>query len=227
MTRLWWRLIAWGFRLLYDDLAWVYDPVSWVTSLGLWRCWTHTAVAFLPEQGHLLEVAFGPGHLLAHLAGAGYHVTGLDVSRGMLRLAARRLRKYGLDASLVRGRAEVLPFAPASFDAVVLTFPTPFVYDPTWLLHVRRVLRPGGRLIVVEEARCDRAGTAGRLLEWAYTVTGQRGTPPDLPKRLEEADFRARRERVEVEQTAVGLVIGNVQARAAPPRTFVRSDLAS
>jgi ubiquinone/menaquinone biosynthesis C-methylase UbiE len=211
VTRLWWRLIAFGFRLLYDELAWLYDLVAWVTSLGLWRRWTHTAAGFLPPQGRVLEVAFGPGHLLAHLAGAGYHVTGLDVSQGMLRLAARRLRKQGLAVPLVRGRAETLPFATAAFDAVVLTFPTPFLYDRAWLAHARRVLRPGGRFIVVEEARCDRAGTAGRLLEWAYAVTGQRGTSPDLPGRLDEAGFHARRECVVVDRTTVGLVIAEAK----------------
>lgn len=212
MNRLWWRLIGLGFGLLYDELAWLYDAVAWATSLGLWRRWTRTAAGFVPQQGHVLEVAFGPGHLLAYLAEAGYEVTGLDVSRGMLRLAARRLRRRGLVAALVRGRAEALPFAAQAFDAVVLTFPTPFVYDPRWLAGAWRVLRPGGRFVVVEEATFERAGAAGRLLEYAYAVTGQRGTSPDLPARLEAAGFRARRERVEVGGTTVGLVVGEVGA---------------
>ncbi|HSJ55784.1 MAG TPA: methyltransferase domain-containing protein [Anaerolineae bacterium] len=211
MTRLWRRLIGLGFRLLYNELAWLYDLVAWVTSLGLWRRWARTAAGFLPEGGRVLEVAFGPGHLLAYLAGAGYQVAGLDLSRNMVRLAMRRLRKRRLAAALVRGRAEELPFAPAAFDAIVLTFPTPFVYDPKWLAQARRVLRPGGRFVVVEVATFERAGAAGRVLEWAYAVTGQRGgSPSPLAARLEEAGFRAWRERVEVERTTVELVVAEV-----------------
>lgn len=204
---LWTRLIAFGFRLLYNEMAWLYDPVSWVVSLGKWRRWQRTALACLPPGGNILEVGFGPGHLLADLAAAGYRPYGLDLSPHMLRLARHRLRRRAAPANLVRGRANALPFAACAFDAVVLAFPTPFVYDPIWIGHLERVLKPGARLIVVETCLFTRRSLPARLLEWLYRVTGQRGPAPDLPGQLGRAGLPARRETVAVDGTAVSLVI--------------------
>jgi ubiquinone/menaquinone biosynthesis C-methylase UbiE len=203
----WARLIALGFRLLYNELAWLYDPVSWLVSLGRWRTWQRSALPFLPPGGRVLEVGFGPGHMLAALAGAGYSPFGLDSSPAMLRLARRRLRRAGLAAGLARGRAERLPFAANSFDAVLLTFPTPFVYGAAWLDQLARVLRPAGTLVVVESAVFTRRDPASRGVEWLYRVTGQRGTPPDLPALLAGAGLAARREHVQLSGSRVELVV--------------------
>ncbi len=205
----WARLIAFGFRLLYNELAWLYDPVSWVVSLGLWRRWQQTALAYMPAGGSILEVGFGPGHLLVDLAAAGHRPVGLDLSPHMLRLAQRRLRRRGTAANLVRGRANALPFAACIFDAVVLTFPTPFVYDPVWIRHLERVLKPGARLIVVETSSFARRNLSARFLEWLYRITGQRGPIPDLPGLLSQVGLQVWRESVTVGSSTVRLVIAD------------------
>jgi len=218
MRILWRRLIAFGFRLLYNELACLYDPVSWLASLGLWRRWQRTALEFLPAPGaRVLELGIGPGHLLAELAARGYHVAGLDLSRAMVRRAGRRVRRLGLftpgtpgtpGAAVCRGRAGALPFASGSFDAALATFPTAYIADPACLDGLARVLRPGGRVVVVEEAVLDRRGLPSRLLEWLYRVTGQRGPGgPGLAAHLEAAGFRAWRENVPVEGTVLRLVL--------------------
>jgi SAM-dependent methyltransferase len=214
MRFLWRRLVAFGFRLLYNELAWLYDPVSWLASKGLWRRWQNTALAFLPSPGaRVLELGFGPGHLLVEMAARGYPVAGLDPSGAMVRLAGRRLRRLHIlrpprpsapSVLLLRGRAGALPFAPGSFDAVVATFPTAYIAEPACLEGLAQVLRPGGRLVVVEEALLDRGrGMVSGVLEWLYGVTGQRGPGASgLPARLEAAGFRAWGETVAVESTA-------------------------
>jgi len=210
MRVLWRRLIAFGFRLLYNELAWLYDPVSWLASMGLWRRWQRTALDFMPApDARVLELGIGPGHILAELAARGYRAAGLDLSRAMVRRAGRRLRRLGLPAVVVcRGRAGALPFADGSFDVALATFPTAYVADPACLDGLARVLRPGGRFIVVEEAALGRRSSVSRLLEWLYRVTGQRGPgAPGLAARLEAAGFRAWRETVPVEGTAVRLVL--------------------
>jgi ubiquinone/menaquinone biosynthesis C-methylase UbiE len=212
---LWYRLIAFGFRLLYNELAWLYDPVSWITSLGRWRRWQKSLWPYLPPEGRALEVGFGPGHMLVELATAGYRTVGLDRSPGMLRLAQRRLRRQSLGVALCRGRAENLPFAAGAFDAVVLTFPTPFVYNAAWLAQMVRVLKPGGRAIVVEMASFERHTPSARFVEWLYRVTGQRGPVPDLPGLLDSAGLSAWRETVQVDGTTVHLVVA--QKATNPP----------
>ena len=208
-TSTWARLIAFGFRLLYNELAWLYDPVSWIVSYGQWRLWQRTALAYMPAGGSVLEVGFGPGHLLLDLATAGYCPFGLDLSQQMLRLARRRLRRRGAATNLARGRANALPFAASAFDAVVLTFPTPFVYDPAWIRHLERVLKPGARLIVVETSSFARRNLTARFMEWLYRITGQRGPISDLPGRLSQVGLHARRESVVVGSSIVTVVIAD------------------
>ncbi|MFC2037406.1 class I SAM-dependent methyltransferase, partial [Chloroflexota bacterium] len=204
---MWRRLVGLGFRLLYNEMAFLYDPVSWVVSLGQWRAWQKTVWPHLPPNGRVLEVGFGPGHLLVNLASGGYQVVGLDLSPAMLRLTQRRLRRRRLTAHLCRGQASDLPFAAQEFDAVLATFPTAFIYDPAWMGQLVRVLKPHGRLIVVEMASFRQDFAPARALEWLYGITGQRGPGPDLPKLLEEAGLEAGRTTTSVDGTTVGLVL--------------------
>jgi ubiquinone/menaquinone biosynthesis C-methylase UbiE len=207
LLRAWRRFLACSFRLLYNELAWTYDPVSWLVSLGRWRQWQQTILPHLPPSGRVLEVGFGPGHFLRDLASAGYQTVGLELSPAMLRLAGRRLRRQRLDIALCRGDAGALPFTGSSFDAVVLTFPTPYVYDPAWLAQLPRVLKAGGRLIVVEMASFNGNRPIERGLESLYRVTGQRGPAPALPDLLEEAGLVAWQENVAVDGSTVALVL--------------------
>jgi ubiquinone/menaquinone biosynthesis C-methylase UbiE len=205
----WQRLIGLGFRLLYNELAFLYDPVSWAVSLGQWRAWQRTIWPHLPPNGRVLEVGIGPGHLLVHLASGGYQAVGLDLSPAMLRLARRRMLRQRLTAHLCRGQAKDLPFAALAFDAVIATFPTAFIYDPAWIGQLVRVLKPRGRLIVVEMASFRQDFAPARALEWLYEITGQRGPGPDLPKLLEAAGLEAGRTVSNVEGTTVRLVLAH------------------
>jgi demethylmenaquinone methyltransferase/2-methoxy-6-polyprenyl-1,4-benzoquinol methylase len=215
MRGLWRRAVGLGFRLLYNELAWTYDLVSWVVSLGRWRDWQRSTRSYLPENGRVLEVGFGPGHLLVELAGNGYQPVGLDLSPAMLRLARRNLRRREVSVPLCRGRAQALPFAPQSFDAVVVTFPTPYVYDPVWIDGLARVLRDKGRLVVVEMARFTQRSPHVRIIEGLYRATGQRGPAPHLAGLLAAAGLVAWYEQVEVRGTQVSLVLADKPAANA------------
>jgi len=169
----WQRLVGCGFRLLYHELACSYDLVAWLVSFGQWRAWGRTALPHL-AGGRVLELGHGPGHLLVALAAAGLRPVGLDASPQMGRLARRRLRRAGLGQSLARGQAQRLPFATHSFDGVVATFPTVYIASAATLAEVARVLRPGGRLVVVLGARLSGRDPLSRFVEWLYLITGQR-----------------------------------------------------
>jgi ubiquinone/menaquinone biosynthesis C-methylase UbiE len=207
VKKLWRRILALGFRLLYNELAWLYDPVSWVVSLGRWRQWQRASLPFLPATGTVLEVGFGPGHLLLDLASAGYRPIGLDLSRAMLRQAQRRLQRLGLPTPLCRAEARALPFRSGAFDAIVVTFPTAFVYEAEWICQVDRALADGGRLIVVEWASFQRQDPASQGLEWLYRITGQRAPVPDLDRLLSAGGLTAWRETTAVDGTRVSLII--------------------
>ena len=207
------RLVALGFRLLYNELSFLYDAVSWVVSAGLWRAWQMTALDFLPADGLVLEIGFGPGHLLPEMLQRGHRPVGLDLSPTMLRRARRRLARRGLSVPLCRGRAEALPFAPACFDALLLTFPPPFVHNPAWVEGAVRILKPGGRIVILEMATIDRRRPPWSWLEWLYRITGQREPVSGLCRPLEQAGLTITQELRPVRDTTVVLVVAD-----KPPR---------
>jgi ubiquinone/menaquinone biosynthesis C-methylase UbiE len=178
------------FRLLYNEFAWTYDLVAWAVSLGQWRAWGRTAIPYL-RGGRVLELAHGPGHLLAAMAGRGLAPVGLDLSPSMGRLARRRLTKNGsLTVPLVHARAQALPFRASCFDSVVATFPAEFILAPDTLQETARVLAPGGRWVIVPGAILSGRDPLSRFIWWLYRITGQGDLPIDRGKALlERAGF--------------------------------------
>ncbi|MDX1615869.1 MAG: class I SAM-dependent methyltransferase [Candidatus Promineifilaceae bacterium] len=213
VQRAWSASLRFGFRLLYNELAWTYDTVSWLVSLGQWRQWQRVGLEAVIGP-RVLELAHGPGHMLIEAARRGFQVVGIDLSSHMSRQAARRLRQSRQVADLVRARSQALPFAAHTFDSVLATFPTDFIIDPATLRAVHRVLRPGGRLIVVPEARLTGGGLLVSLLEWLYRITGQRRTPMEgsqlwssLRESFAEEGFSLEVDRHVLEQSVVSVVV--------------------
>lgn len=169
--RLWRALIRFGFRLLYHELAWTYDGVSWLVSLGAWREWQRAGLKFL-SHGRILELGHGPGHMLAALERDGRTAVGLDLSPQMGRLARGRTA-----VPLARGRVQALPFAGGVFAGVLSTFPTEYIIDPETLTAVHRVLAGNGRFVIVPEGHLTGRGPLRTLIEWLFRITGQRQGP--------------------------------------------------
>lgn len=192
MLNLWWRLVRFGFRLLYNELAFTYDLVSKIVSLGAWRNWQRTALRHLPppDTGHILELAHGTGNLQQDLYAARYKPIGYDLSPYMGRIARRKLQKQGIMPLLVRGDARQLPFYDGAFVAVVSTFPTNFIFMPETLREIQRVLRPEGKLIIVINGVLTGGGISKSLLEFLYRITGQRGNSDfDVINLFKESGF--------------------------------------
>jgi ubiquinone/menaquinone biosynthesis C-methylase UbiE len=114
--------------------------------------------------GEVLEVAVGTGLNLACYP-AEVTLTGLDLSSGMLELARSRARDLGRAVTLRQGSAHELPFAEASFDTVVCTFGLCAIPDPAAAVgEMTRVLRPGGRLILVDHVASS--SWVVRVMQW-------------------------------------------------------------
>ncbi len=176
MSKLWWSLVKFGFRLLYNELAFIYDWVSYAVSLGAWRCWQRSVFRHLTAQpgALVLELAHGTGNLQLDLHAAGYQVLGYDLSPYMGRIARGKLIKAHVPVRLARGRAQQLPYQSGLFAAVISTFPTNFILQPDTLREVYRVLEPGGQFLIVPNGVLNPAGLAEAGIEWLYRITGQR-----------------------------------------------------
>ncbi len=143
------RLPADGVRRMFDRIAPVYDAMNRVMTAGLDRRWRRLTVAEAVRPGdRVLDACCGTGDLAiaARRAGA-REVVGLDFSEAML----DRARRKEPAIEWVRGDVLALPFPDSSFDAATVGFGVRNVEDlEAGLRELRRVLRPGGRLGVLE-----------------------------------------------------------------------------
>lgn len=137
----------------------VYDRMMAKTEAACLADWRAGVLADL--DGEVLEIGAGTGHNLAHYTGAVARLVLSEPDPAMRVRLERRLAVDGVRAPLVEvldAAADRLPFADASFDAVVSTLVLCSVPDqPATLAEIRRVLRPGGRLAYIEHvAATDR-----------------------------------------------------------------------
>ena len=148
-------------RRMFGAIAPRYDLANACLSAGLHRLWKRSTVGLVdvPPGGRALDVCCGTGDLallLAQRVGPDGRVVGLDFTSEMLDIARRRAAAAGSApiCRFVPGDAQLLPFADATFDVVTVGFGIRNVGEPARALREwRRVLRPGGRLAILEFSR--------------------------------------------------------------------------
>jgi len=148
-----------------------YDLVNRVITLGLDGRWRAAAAeaCLRGAPRRLLDLCCGTGDLalaVAALAPPGLAIVGLDYSRPMLDRAVRKVARAGRAVTFVRGSVGRLPFADGDFDCVGIAFAfRNLVYrNPlagAHLAEIVRVLRPGGRFVIVESSQPDSAAVRG------------------------------------------------------------------
>jgi SAM-dependent methyltransferase len=123
----------------------------------------HRRAVIGQAHGRVLEIGAGTGFNLAHYPPEVDEIVVTEPSRGMLVRAERRAAELGRSVQIVEAAAERLPFEDASFDTVVSTLVLCSVEDQSRALaEIRRVLKPGGRLLFIEHVRSDDP----RLARW-------------------------------------------------------------
>ena len=145
------RLPAESVRTMFDRIAPVYDAMNRTMTAGLDRRWRRiTAEAVVRPGDVVLDACCGTGDLAIAAARAGGRVTGLDFSERML----ERARRKAPELEWVSGDLLSLPFGDGSFDAATVGFGVRNVDDlERALRELRRVLRSGGRLGILEITR--------------------------------------------------------------------------
>ena len=176
---------------MFDSIAPNYDLLNRGTSLCVDTLWRAKMIKQLDPAVHrrILDVATGTADVAIQTVKRAKvdHVTGLDLSEGMLAYGRKKVTKQGLDdlIELVQGDSEDLPFPDDSFDAVTVSFGVRnFENLEKGLAEMQRVLRPGGKLVVLEFSRITFAP-----IRWAFNFYFGKIMP--LIGRLQSKDPRA------------------------------------
>jgi demethylmenaquinone methyltransferase/2-methoxy-6-polyprenyl-1,4-benzoquinol methylase len=142
------RLAPDAVRSMFDRISPVYDAMNRTMTMGLDQRWRRaTVVAVVRPGDKVLDACCGTGDLAVAAVHAGATVTGLDFSERML----ERARRKSSEVEWIQGDAQKLPFEDASFDAATVGFGVRNLDDlERGLAELRRVLRPGGRLAILE-----------------------------------------------------------------------------
>lgn len=145
-------------KQMFDTISKDYDGLNRVISLGLDLKWRRRVVALVKKQSPktILDIATGTGDLAIALTKTGAKkIVGLDISPGMLEVGRAKIlqKKLHETIDMVLGDSEVLSFSDNSFDAVTVAFGVRnFENLENGLQEIHRVLKPDGRLVVLETA---------------------------------------------------------------------------
>jgi ubiquinone/menaquinone biosynthesis C-methylase UbiE len=175
-----------SFDRFYTRTARAYDVA--VKLLPVWRRWLRHTLPHL-RGPRVLEVSFGTGWLLTRFADQ-HDAFGLDRNARMVTIARRNLDRAGVSAGLVQGDVAALPYRDGSFDTVVTTMAfSGFPDGAQALREMGRVLRPQGRLVIVDVAHPHDRNVLGTALVRMWRRSGD--LIRDLPALLDRAGFAA------------------------------------
>lgn len=207
--------------MLYNQLAWTYDWVAWLVSLGRWNDWILTTIPFL-QLDPILEIGHGPGHLQLALLEARRKVFGLDISDSMGKIATKRLRKNGKRPLLIRGTGRYLPFPDNYFGSIVATFPSEYIANQQTLEESWRVLQADGYLVILPYAWITGERLLEKIASWLFRITDQAPAQPkkgelpagiyggwlqELVRRAEQVGFIVSHKEVALHSSRVLLII--------------------
>lgn len=142
---------------LFDSIAPNYDKLNHILSLNIDKTWRTKAVRKIVDVNEplsILDVACGTGDFTIEIARKtkeGSKVVGIDLSEGMMRIGREKIAEAGVDATMMYGDCESLEYADNTFDRISVGFGVRnFEHLDIGLKEMYRVLKPGGRLVILE-----------------------------------------------------------------------------
>ena len=183
-------------KSLFDNIAPDYDKLNHILSLNIDKGWRRKAVKEIADSAKpltVLDVACGTGDFtieIARKAAEGSSIIGIDLSEGMMKVGREKRKAAGIDATLEYGDCEALTYPGSSFDRVSVGFGVRnFEHLEIGLKEMYRVLKPGGKLVILELSV-----PSNPVIRWCYKlyflkvlpaiggwVSGNRGAYKYLP----------------------------------------------
>ena len=179
------------FDRFYSRFASVYDAL---VKLGpIWKSWLAHALPHV-QGPRVLEVSCGTGYLLTQYAGR-VQASAVDLNEKMVEITTKNLRRAGLTADVQRADVEALPYADETFDTVVNTMSfSGYPNGRAALQEMSRVLKPGGRLVLIDVGYPDDENKLGTLLTELWRRSGD--LIRDMETLLHEAGFDYRKKAI-------------------------------
>ncbi len=155
---------------LFDRIAGTYDGLNHLLSLNIDKRWRRRAIRMLQPAEQVLDVAIGTADLTIEILrqGKAQHVTGIDLSHGMMAIGEQKVAKrgYAPQVQFDYGSAQQMPYANASFDTVTCAYGVRnFANMDEGLSDMYRVLRTGGELMVLEFSY-----PTNPVIRWGYDL---------------------------------------------------------
>lgn len=155
---------------LFDRIAGTYDGLNHLLSLNIDKRWRRRAIRMLAPAEQVLDVAIGTADLTIEILrqGKAQHVTGIDLSHGMMAIGEQKVAKrgYAPQVQFDYGSAQQMPYANASFDTVTCAYGVRnFANMDEGLSEMYRVLRTGGELMVLEFSY-----PTNPVIRWGYDL---------------------------------------------------------
>lgn len=161
-----------GIRKLFDNIAPDYDKLNHILSLNIDKGWRKKAVKVIvdtKEPLQVLDVACGTGDFtieIAQKAAPGSRVSGIDLSEGMMKIGREKIKAAGVQADMVQGDCEDLPYGDCTFDRISVGFGVRnFEHLDIGLKQMHRVLKKGGKLVILELSVPKNS-----ILRWFYKL---------------------------------------------------------
>lgn len=203
-------------KAFYDKIAKVYDVLAEHSEAPVRKAGLEMLDAQPSEQ--VLEIGFGTGHSLIELArsvGPSGKVFGIDLSEKMVEVSQKHAEEEGINEriELYCGDAMHLPYQSNSLDGIFMSF-TLELFDtpeiPLVLAECKRVLRPGGRIVVVGMSRVLPEGLVMEIFEWTHRhFPNYLDCRPILVRQaLEDSGFQIRDSRIMKMWISVEVVCG-------------------
>lgn len=161
-----------GIRKLFDNIAPDYDKLNHILSMNIDKGWRKKAVKEIVDKEsplNILDVACGTGDFtieIAQKAAKGSTITGIDLSEGMMKIGREKIAAAGVDAQMVQGDCENLPYSDGEFDRISVGFGVRnFEHLELGLSQMCRVLKKDGKLVVLELSV-----PSNPIIRWCYKL---------------------------------------------------------